>query len=140
FNDEILGNDIPLRVVDDLEWLTTKVYEYYTALMTNHEWTDADYRECFRWVKKALLYNNGAFDPRNLNVVAPESRFDIEVKQSWAKYALRGEEGYLRLKGTIDLVTEPAPGTFEIIDWKGLPVETPIPTPNGWTTMGQLQV
>ena len=27
-----------------------------------------------------------------------------------------------------------------VIDWKGLALDTPIPTPDGWSTMGQLQV
>jgi hypothetical protein len=26
-----------------------------------------------------------------------------------------------------------------VLDWKGLPIETPIPTPQGWTVMGALQ-
>lgn len=30
-------------------------------------------------------------------------------------------------------------GTWEL-DWKGLPLDTPIPTPTGWTTMGELKV
>jgi replicative DNA helicase len=45
-------------------------------------------------------------------------------------------EGEVTLIGTIDTAT--TSGT--LIDWKGLSVETLLPTPDGWTTMGTVRV
>lgn len=39
------------------------------------------------------------------------------------------------ITGTIDLVLP-----NDLRDWKGLALDTPLPTPSGWTTMGEVQV
>lgn len=44
------------------------------------------------------------------------------------------DERVIELSGTIDRVDT------IIRDWKGLATDTPIPTPSGWTTMGELAV
>ncbi len=57
-------------------------------------------------------------------MVAPELYFDIEIKREWAKYSYNIEgqliEGYLRIKGTLDLVTKVGdnPLILEYVDWK----------------------
>lgn len=48
-------------------------------------------------------------------------------------------DGKLNLAGQIDLLVK-EDNQFTIIDWKGLPLDTPIPTPEGWVTMGELSV
>jgi hypothetical protein len=63
------------------------------------------------------------FDPRNMNVVAAEPHFDFEIKEEWAKYEHELPDGtkldgYLSMKGTVDLVTDLGDGVYEIIDWK----------------------
>lgn len=87
-------------------------------------WSAPDeYESCLEWVHTALNLADGAFNPLNRIVVSPESHFDFEIKRDWAKFSQVGPdgellEGYLALKGTIDLITEIAPGFYEMIDWK----------------------
>jgi hypothetical protein len=128
-----------------LEELIEKVYHYYTNAFNHHEWTDTDLNDCKKWTWKALEINNGMFDPRNMNVVAAEPHFDFEIKEDWAKYEHELPDGtklsgYLSMKGTVDLVTDLGDGVYEIVDWKGLPLDTQLPTPYGWTTMKDVQV
>ena len=44
------------------------------------------------------------------------------------------------VRGFIDRIDRDADGTHTINDYKGLAIDTPIPTPSGWSTMGALQV
>ena len=55
------------------------------------------------------------FDPRTQNVVDVEFDFDLPLPYDWAK----DENGdYIRIKGFIDLITEPQPGVYVITDYK----------------------
>lgn len=85
-------------------------------------WAPADFRDVGNWTWMSLDYLNGAFDPRNRDVIAPEMGFDIELKKDWAKVEYQIKEktfsGNLRLKGTMDLITRVGPGIIEIVDWK----------------------
>lgn len=145
FQDEILGNvnldDFNATTIEDL---TQTVYDFYSAAESHHKWQPKDYRECVRWVHKAVNHNGGMFDPRKRNIVEPEKHFDFEIEDDWAKYHFdnNGEtiSGRLGMKGTIDLITEVEPGFFEMIDWKGLPLDAIIPTPFGWSTMQEIAV
>lgn len=65
------------------------------------------------------------------NVVASEAGFNISVDDDTI---LRG---YI---DRIDLDEREDGEQFHIIDYKGLALDTPIPTPSGWTTMQDLQV
>src|SRR5699024_5424326 len=66
-------------------------------------------------------------DPTSINVVSLEERFDdVEV-------------GGVPFIGFIDRVEEAEDGTITVSDYKGLALETAIPTPTGWTTMGDLR-
>ena len=106
-----------------LEELVEKVYNYYTKAFNHHEWTNKDLKDCKNWTWKALKINGGMFDPRHMNVVAAEPHFDFEIKEDWAKYQHELPDGtkldgYLSMKGTVDLVTDLGDGVYEIIDWK----------------------
>lgn len=146
-NDTSIDNDI-MGKIDinnyNLNTIIEKVYNFYIKQFTHHTWKTIDYADCHKWINKALAYNDGMFDPRNRDIVQSEQRFDIEIKKDWAKYEyeINNEKisGYLAIKGTIDLITKANDSTLEIIDWKGLPVDTKIPTPNGWTTMAKLSI
>lgn len=125
--------------------LITDSYTYFSTVVSpDHPWTNASYKQAWNWTWMALEQNNRAYDPRFRTIIAPEQKFDLKIEKDWAKYEfyLKGEkvEGYLGLKGTIDLVTKVDDNTIEIIDWKALPIETLLPTPDGWTTMGEVQV
>jgi hypothetical protein len=120
YDDDILGK-ISVKKYN-LNSIIEKVYNYYSSNFKHHEWSLKDYKDCHEWVYKALSYNDGMFDPRNRNIVQPEQHFDIEIKRPWAKfkYEHMGEtiEGYLAIKGTIDLITKVDDKTIEIVDWK----------------------
>ena len=101
--DDILGNiDISNY---SLNVIIEKVYDYYTSQFKHHEWNPQDYKDCQEWTHKALTEHNGCFDPRNRTILQPEQHFDIEIKKKWAyyKYSKYNLEGYLAIKGTIDL-------------------------------------
>ena len=120
FYDDVIGQvDINNYNLDNIK---TLVYQHYTSQFTHHEWTEKDFDECYKWIDKALVHNNGMFDPRNREILQPEQHFDIEIKKDWAKYSWDTKEGklegYLAIKGTIDLITQVNETTIEIIDWK----------------------
>jgi hypothetical protein len=121
-NNNPVYNDDIVSLIDvnnyDLLDIIEKVYSYYTTNSIHHDWKPADHRDCKKWIDKALEYNGGCFDPRNQKIIQPEQRFDIEIKKPWAKYKYDNIEGFLSIKGTIDLIIEPSPNTLEIIDYK----------------------
>ena len=49
------------------------------------------------------------------------------------------DDGILRIAGQIDLLIKDD-NDITLIDWKGLPLDTEIPTLNGWSTIADLQV
>jgi len=116
--DDILGS-IDVNSYN-LTTLIERVYKYYSSQFKHHEWEAKDYKDCHAWVHKAITDHNGSFDPRSRDIVQPEQRFDIEIKRKWAyyKYDRDNLEGYLAIKGTIDLITKVNDNTLEIIDWK----------------------
>jgi hypothetical protein len=121
FTDDVVGR---VRVNSyDINKITKKVYDYYVKYSI-HKWSDgADYRECERWIDKALTYEDGMFDPRNNIIEAVEKRFDFEIIEPWAMYdyEIKGKEnlkGFLSLKGTIDQIQRVDEKTLEIVDWK----------------------
>lgn len=90
---------------------------------TQHKWAKKDYRDCKIWMEEALTFNDGQFSPLKRNVLVPEQYFDIEIREPWAAYDYvlpdgSKLEGYLRIKGTVDLVTSVNKSTIEYIDWK----------------------
>lgn len=105
-----------------LNTIIEKVYKHYTSQFKHHEWEVKDYKDCHSWVYKAIETYNGAFDPRNRDILQPEQHFDFVIEKPWAKYQylIKGEvlEGYLAMKGTIDLITKVNDDTIEIVDWK----------------------
>lgn len=116
--DDILG---PINTKKyNLNSIIEQVFKYYSAQFKHHEWDIKDYKDCHAWVHKALTDHNGSFDPRTRHIVQPEQHFDIEIKKKWAyyKYDKDNLEGYLAIKGTIDLITKVNDNTLEIIDWK----------------------
>ena len=120
FEDDIIG---PVDITNySLNTIIEQVYNFYTSQFTHHEWTARDFKDCDKWVYKALEYGDGMFDPRNRDIVEPEQHFDIEIKKDWAKYDYHAKEGHLQgnlaIKGTIDLITKVNDDTYEIIDWK----------------------
>ena len=121
-NDEELGKKLSLKDCDNIKLINDMAFDYYSANFPEVNITEADRRTCNRWAEKAVAYNDGILDPRNQKVFATELFFDIEIKKPWAKYSyeLGGKtiEGYLAIKGTVDLIVEQSDGYYEIIDYK----------------------
>lgn len=73
-------------------------------------------------VDKTLTYHGGAYNPLNREIIHPELPFDIEITQPWAyyEYTFKGQklEGFLRLKGTMDLLAGVSSDVYELLDWK----------------------
>lgn len=118
--DDVVGTiDIYDYSIDNI---IDKTYNYYSKAASHHKWTAKDLKDCKEWVYKAIEFNNGMFDPRNRTILCPEQHFDFEIKKPWAKYVYDTPdgklEGYLALKGTIDLITQVNDSTIEVIDWK----------------------
>lgn len=100
-------------------------------------WQRMDFKHVnnFTWI--VLEHSGGEFDPRRNDIVSPEMNFVLPLEKPWAKL----ENGsHFAIKGTIDLIRRIDDKTYEIVDYKGLPLDTKIPTPTGWTTMGDIQV
>jgi len=145
-NDDAVGeilNNFDFKSDGGISILIDRAYDYYTKRST-HEYKKAHYKEVCQWIPDTLNYKGGIYDPRKRDIFAAEQKFDIEIPYDWAKYKyeLNGEtvEGNLRIKGTIDLILDINTDTVEVCDWKGLPLETKIPTPTGFTTMGGIKV
>ena len=62
------------------------------------------------------------FDPRNQNIFSTEQFFDIEIKKPWAKYdykiGTKRIQGYLAIKGTVDVIIKHDENYYEILDYK----------------------
>lgn len=119
-DDEFLGEIDTTNY--SLNTIIEKVYKHYTTANSHHSWSVKDYKDCYSWVNKAIEFNNGMFDPRNRTILRPEQRFDLVIEKPWAKYSYDVDnqkiDGYLGLKGTIDLITLANNNTIEVIDWK----------------------
>ncbi len=121
--DEIVGevetHNYQSEYLDDI---IDKVYDHYTLHSPHIDWKNADRTHCHKWTWKTLAYNDRMFDPRNRHVIDVEPHFDFAIEEDWAKYNYningKKEKGYLRLKGTIDLITDLNDECYEIIDWK----------------------
>lgn len=126
-NDDAIGTmETPVdSLLTDIlvEELLDKSFISYTE-KSAHDWTKTDRRICLDLVWKTLRYNKGQYDPRFRKIVDPEPHFDIPITEDWAKYDYVDPDsgktltGTLAIKGTIDLITEVAPDTIEVIDWK----------------------
>ena len=102
----------------DSQRLTDLTRLAYTLYLPDDKYSELD--TCVEWSKKIL---DSAYNPTKLNIVEPEKFFDINIEKEWAKYAYRLPneellEGYLALKGTIDLVVKINDDTVELCDYK----------------------
>lgn len=142
-NDDLI--DLTLDQCDDIDYIVELCFDYYAEVEKGEvELEEKDLRTCINWTYKAISYKRGQLDPRNQNIFATEQFFDIEIKEDWAKfdYEVNGEKisGNLSIKGTVDVIAEEGEKYFQILDYKGLPLDTPILTEDGWSTMGDIEV
>ena len=120
--DEETGKTLTFEECDDLKLLNDIAFDYYSDAFPELDMTDADRRKCLSWAEKAVAYRDGMLDPRNQDVEATELFFDFEIKKPWAKYKYEFEdqtvEGYLSIKGTVDLILKHDDNYYEILDYK----------------------
>jgi ATP-dependent helicase/DNAse subunit B len=115
---EVFGEDsIPAKSISP-EFALEKAWAHCTSKFTNHQWEIADFNWCEKAINIVLDFNKGMFSPLNMNVLAAEQRFDFEIIKPWSHYKWGDIEGYLGLKGTIDLIVQPYENVIEIVDWK----------------------
>lgn len=74
--------------------------------------------------------------------VCIEGKTELDLENGiYPEYLIYYEspDGKVNLAGQIDLLVKEG-NSFSIIDWKGLPLDTKIPTITGWTTMGEIKI
>ena len=82
------------------------------------------------------VYNMGAIVGTAIHAYLEERNLD-ELALREQSNTVGYIEGYGVIKGSTDLYL---PNERAVLDFKGLGLDTPLPTPNGWTTMGDVQV
>lgn len=116
----------------DLDEVTELVFKHYQKLNSHLKFESKDLADVISWIQIARTFHNGVFDPSRRNIIAAEKFFDFEIEEPWAAYKFKvGKnqlEGNLRIRGTIDLITEIDENTIEIIDWKTGMYRTVFPT------------
>jgi hypothetical protein len=101
-----------------------EAWNHYTKKVATHwPWNKADYTQCKDWTNAALTMNHGRWNPLNRTIIQPEQYCDLIIKEPWARYSYPQEDGtkldgYLGLKGTVDLITKVDGETLEYCDWK----------------------
>lgn len=97
-------------------------YDYYSKTETHLIWKEIDYKDCIKWFKKAREFDGGRFNPLNQDVLSVEQFFDIEIAQPWAFYSFIANDfqhnGFLRMRGSIDLIVRINDQVIEIVDYK----------------------
>lgn len=120
FEDDALGRVYLADCI--INSLAERSFDYYKSQEKHLSFAPRDLADVKKWSWDAVRKWNGRFDPRKRKIISPERGFDIVLPYDWAHYKVETphgiDEGQLRLKGTIDLITEVAPGIIEIIDWK----------------------
>lgn len=84
-------------------------------------------------------------DPYQRRLLEELATFDRRlVEQKWGFTHNWRQTGFMArdvwLRSICDVALPYADDTVEVIDWKGLALDTPLPTPDGFTTMGAVQV
>lgn len=115
YDDELIHSFPASPSTEDSLDITTRSFDHYSKASSYLGWTKADFKECLKLVHKVL---DTKFDPRNLTIVDAEPFFDISFDDDWAKYKYGDLEGQFAIKGTIDLITQVTPTTYEICDYK----------------------
>lgn len=96
-------------------------WEKYTKENPQHEYDPKDLKFCREQVKLVL---DSDLNPLKRKVIRTEQQFEIVLKKDAFAYDyvnyLSGkiEVGNMKMRGTIDLITELDSDTIEIIDWK----------------------
>lgn len=113
------------QILDYWQFLNDEANEYGTMV---HE-----------MIEEYLLKDKFLFPKDPLHQTVIQAYDDLNVDEGecmWPERIMFSEEH--ELAGTADLIIDIDETFFDVGDWKGLPVDTPIFTNNGWKTMGTL--
>lgn len=114
-------NKVKVKDAINMDWCLDVSFKYYSEKEPDLALTEKDKKDVGQWVKDTNT-NHPHYDPLNLNILQTEQKFDIEIKEDWAKYSgiVKGvkHEGYLSIKGTIDTIIELDDNTYEMLDYK----------------------
>ena len=115
------------------------------------EWDNENHKSCERGTKiHADLENSFYSKKKDISLSKFEIGGKFECRKDYAKLDLENgvypeylisrvsEDGKLRIAGQIDLLVKKG-NKITIADWKGLPLDTDIPTLTGWSTIADLQ-
>jgi hypothetical protein len=95
------------------------LFDHYRKKFDYNDWNDNDIKELFRWTD---IVRGSKLWPASYKIVSPEMKFEFPIKKDWAawEFEIDGKkvQGYLGLKGVIDLVLEHDSEFYEIVDWK----------------------
>lgn len=105
----------------DIDWCLDQAFEYYSTKDPELGLVEKDKKEIRKWITDTLE-NYPHYDPLKMNILQTEQKFDIEIREDWAKYkgVVKGveHEGYLSIKGTIDSIIKLDDNTYEMLDYK----------------------
>ena len=115
------------------------------------EWDNENRKSCERGTKiHADLENSFYQKKENIDISKFEIGGKFECRKDYSDLDIENgiypeylisrvsEDGKLRIAGQIDLLVKKG-NKIIIADWKGLPLDTEIPTVNGWSTIKDLQ-
>jgi hypothetical protein len=113
------GNEFTVSQVNP-EFAAKWAFDYYTTKTKGiHNWGKTEFRDLTSWMDTLL---SSDYSPEKLDIHGVEHFFDFEIKEDWAKYKfeVKGKiiEGYLRIRGTFDLLIQHGPDTLEYVDYK----------------------
>jgi RecB family exonuclease len=103
----------------DVVELTDKCFDHFLG---HRKTTKKERAEVQEWVETVLHSKPRNVDPRNLNILAVEQKFEIPIDEPWATYDFEFQnkryQGQIKMRGTIDLILKNDDGTIELFDWK----------------------
>lgn len=115
-------------------------------------WDEENRKSCERGTKIHSEIENSFYDhPTNISLKKFGLGGKFECKKDYSELDLEhgvypeyliyreSDDGILRIAGQVDLIIKSG-NEITIVDHKGLPLDTEIPTEDGWTTMKDLQV
>lgn len=122
--DSVDCEELGVFSVDEItdEFAILKGFETYRDLEMPH-WGPKELDMSRKIYYDAMAYLNGAYDPRNQNIIEIEKRFDLIFPDEWAHYEYllpdgQSLVGQLGLKGTVDVIARAHNGQLLICDYK----------------------
>lgn len=88
---------------------------YKKEYSEEHDFSQENYNFCAKQIANVL---ETRYNPFNLNVIATELQFALDIKIPGFEYEFGNKKGICQLRGTMDLITSPDKNTIELVDYK----------------------